>query len=496
MLGNLSLRAKLLVALLVLAAAGGFAVWKAADALREARSELTQVERAVQPAERALRTAELVMADAERDVLFAGTIVLTTGFVLALLWLLLGVVLPIRRVAEAARNLAKGDLWTDLPDEARRDDVGVMTAALKALKRTLIDQRGRADLAEEKLEEAMEAQAQAQIRDRQIAEEIKSIAESTRHDAEQRIRALEAALRDAVEREASARQEGTQAQAVRRERIAQMSLAFERSAFDARRAASSALDNLAGLADAVAKAGAAAATSNTAVSEANAGLEDSLKAAGQRADTLARSIRDIVNRARGSAKSAAEALGRARTTDVEVQALADAAQRIGDIVGVIQAIARQTHLLALNASMEASRGGATGQGFEVVANEVKGLADQTARSTEQVTRQIANIQDRVKRAVEAIRGIGDAVGQVAVTADGIAESVEQEGVAMVELGHHLDQATAHAAAAGRALQPLNEAADALTRSTCAMQEAAKVIANRLAALEADIARYLASVREM
>jgi methyl-accepting chemotaxis protein len=508
MLGKLSIRAKLLVALLLLAATGGFVLWKAVGALQETRAELAGLERIVAelrarpdgaasaPIERALQAAQAGAAEAQADLVIAGAIVLATGLVLALLFLLIGVALPIGRVAEAARNLAKGDLWTDLPDDARRDDLGTLTAALKSLKRAVIEQRGRADVAEQKLAEALETHAQAQARDRQLAEEIRHIAESTRHDAEQRIRALETGLREAAERQATERRHETQSQVERRDRIAQMSLAFERSAFDARRAASGALDSLAGLADAVAKAGAVAAGAQSTASEATAGLEHSLQAAGSRADALARSIRGIVDRARGSAKSAAEALGRARSTDVEVQALAEAAQRIGDIVGVIQAIARQTHLLALNASIEASRAGIAGKGFQVVAGEVKALADQTARATDQVTRQIAAIQDRVERSVDAIRGIGDAVGQVAVIADGIAGSVEQEGAAMVELGHHLDQAAAHAQSAGRALQPLGEAATALTQSTCAMQEAATVIAKRLTALEGDIGRYLQAVRDL
>lgn len=509
MLGNLSIRAKLLVALLVLAAAGGFAVWKAVDALQETRSELARVERAVadlrakpdgataaQPIDRALQSVRTTSAQAETDLLVASTIVLVTGFVLALLWLMLGIALPIGRITEAARNLAKGDLWTDLPDDRRRDEAGGLAGALKGLKRAVIDQRGRGDVAEQKLQEAIETHAQAQARDRQLAEEIRHIAESTRHEADQRIRALETALREAAERQSQEQRQEAESAAERRGRIAQMSLAFERSAFDARRAASGALDRLTGLADAVAKAGAAAAGTHATAIESTGATEQSLQAAGQRADALGRAIRGIVERARGSAKTAAEALGQARTTDVEVQALSEAAQRIGDIVGVIQAIAQQTHLLALNASIEASRAGIAGKGFQVVAGEVKALADQTARATDQVTRQIVSIQERVTRSVEAIRGIGDAVGRVALTADGIASSVEQEGVAMVELGHHLDEATAHAAAAGRALQPLGEATAALTRSTCAMQEAAAVIAKRLTALETDIGRYLEAVREL
>ena len=89
-----------------------------------------------------------------------------------------------------------------------------------------------------------------------------------------------------------------------------------------------------------------------------------------------------------------------------MRVLAEGAQRIGDVVGLISTIAGQTNLLALNATIEAARAGEAGKGFAVVASEVKGLAQQTAKATEEVSGQIARMQEATREAVEAIRGIG------------------------------------------------------------------------------------------
>jgi methyl-accepting chemotaxis protein len=143
-------------------------------------------------------------------------------------------------------------------------------------------------------------------------------------------------------------------------------------------------------------------------------------------EELAASIAEISRRVAQSADIAGKAVEDTRRTDKVVQALAEGAQKIGDVVGLISSIAGQTNLLALNATIEAARAGDAGKGFAVVASEVKNLATQTAKATEEISRQIAQIQAATKEAVGSIQGIGARISEVSEIAAAIAAAVEKQ----------------------------------------------------------------------
>jgi methyl-accepting chemotaxis protein len=123
-----------------------------------------------------------------------------------------------------------------------------------------------------------------------------------------------------------------------------------------------------------------------------------------------------------------------------VTQLAEAAQRIGDVVKLISAIAGQTNLLALNATIEAARAGESGRGFAVVASEVKALATQTAKATEEIGTQITAIQGATQLSVEAIAGITGTISQVSEIASAIASAVEQQSAATREIAQNVSEA--------------------------------------------------------
>ena len=116
-----------------------------------------------------------------------------------------------------------------------------------------------------------------------------------------------------------------------------------------------------------------------------------------------------------------------------MQGLAQSAGRIGEVVGLINTIAAQTNLLALNATIEAARAGEAGRGFAVVASEVKSLASQTAKATEEISEQIADIQKVAGEAIDAIKGIGGIIGEVNEVATAIAAAVQEQGAATQEI---------------------------------------------------------------
>ncbi|UPT86583.1 methyl-accepting chemotaxis protein [Bradyrhizobium barranii subsp. apii] len=157
---------------------------------------------------------------------------------------------------------------------------------------------------------------------------------------------------------------------------------------------------------------------------------DSVAAA---AEELSASINDISQQAAHAAGIASRAVNQARETDGTVQGLAQSAGRIGEVVGLINTIAAQTNLLALNATIEAARAGEAGRGFAVVASEVKSLASQTAKATEEISGQIADIQRVASDAINAIQTIGGIIGEVNEVATAIAAAVQEQGAATQEI---------------------------------------------------------------
>ncbi len=157
------------------------------------------------------------------------------------------------------------------------------------------------------------------------------------------------------------------------------------------------------------------------------------------AEELAASINEISRQVAQSAKMAARAVGDAQRTNAIVATLAEGADKIGNVVGLITSIAGQTNLLALNATIEAARAGDAGKGFAVVASEVKSLASQTGRATEEIGAQITQIQVATQEAVAAIRAISAVIEEVSGISTTIAAAVEQQGTATAEIARNVQQ---------------------------------------------------------
>ncbi|WFL78184.1 methyl-accepting chemotaxis protein [Altererythrobacter arenosus] len=170
--------------------------------------------------------------------------------------------------------------------------------------------------------------------------------------------------------------------------------------------------------------------------EANAGATSAAAAS----DEFAMSIGEISRQAASSAELARKATLSATEADTTISALSSSADQVGQIVELIQTIAQRTNLLALNASIEAARGGEAGRGFAVVASEVKELAMQTSRATEQVAEQIRAMQDSTGASVGALRTIVDQIQQLESTAVSIASAVDQQSVAGQDLARSIDLA--------------------------------------------------------
>jgi len=175
-------------------------------------------------------------------------------------------------------------------------------------------------------------------------------------------------------------------------------------------------------------------------------------------ETLANAVREIGDQVGRSTEIAGAAVEEARRTDTLVRGLAEASGRIGDVVRLIRDIAAQTNLLALNATIEAARAGEAGKGFAVVAGEVKSLANQTAKATDEIAAQIAAVQRATDEAVSAIQGIGGTIAQVSDIASTIVAAVSQQRDASQQIATQVRSVARSTGAASQSIEAANASA--------------------------------------
>ena len=212
------------------------------------------------------------------------------------------------------------------------------------------------------------------------------------------------------------------------------------------------------------------------------------------AEELTATVASVSEQIRASASIAAQAVTDAGRTDAIVQGLSGAAEKIGDVVKLITAIAGQTNLLALNATIEAARAGQAGKGFAVVASEVKALATQTAKATEEISRQVQEIRSTSTEAVGAIQGIAEVVQRIDGIAAEAARAIEQQGAATREIAQGIAAAAEGTTAVAGAVAKVQGGMEAVGVPVAALDTQAQAMARQSAALQQDIASLTARLR--
>jgi methyl-accepting chemotaxis protein len=209
------------------------------------------------------------------------------------------------------------------------------------------------------------------------------------------------------------------------------------------------------------------------VSKAAQSVSQNLQTVATGAEEMGASIKEIAKNATEAAKVATSAVKVAETTTVTVSKLGDSSTEIGQVIKVITSIAQQTNLLALNATIEAARAGEAGKGFAVVANEVKELAKETARATEDISRKIEAIQTDTKAAVDAIASISGVIHQINDISSTIATAVEEQNATTNEMSRNVSEAANGSGEITSNIARVAEAAQGTTRGATDTQKASQ-----------------------
>ncbi len=212
------------------------------------------------------------------------------------------------------------------------------------------------------------------------------------------------------------------------------------------------------------------------------------------AEELSASIAEIGRQVSQSAKVAGNAVEEANSTNQTVQGLAESAAKIGEVVDLINDIAGQTNLLALNATIEAARAGEAGKGFAVVAQEVKNLANQTAKATEEISTQITAVQEETTGAVGAIEKIGSIIGEVNDIATTIASAVEEQGLSTQEIARNVQQAAKGTQDVNTNIESVSKAASETGSAANQVLGAAQEMSRQAEGLRGEVEKFLAEVR--
>jgi methyl-accepting chemotaxis protein len=345
---------------------------------------------------------------------------------------------PLAAMTRAVGELAEGKFEIVLPGLGRRDEIGEMAQAVETFK----------------------------------------------------TRAIDKARRDAEQEEAKARA----AAAERKAAMHKLAGEFEAAVGNIVKTVSSAATELEAAAGSLTRTAETTQQLSVRVSAASEEASTNVQSVASSTEEMAASVGEIGRQVQESSHIAQQAVEQAHGTDERMAQLSAAAGRIGDVVKLITAIAEQTNLLALNATIEAARAGDAGRGFAVVAQEVKALAAQTAKATDEIGAQIAAMQVATQDSVVSIKEIGTTIGRMAEISSTIAAAVQEQGAATQEIARNVQQAAAGTTLVASNITDVNRGAGETGSASAQVLGSAQSLSSESSRLQLEVDRFLVTVR--